>query len=254
MENQKEIAQMKNRFKELADRSFQQGVFTFTGFLGLSEMDVFWQSENEFRYAGVSMDGGYPEADRCVIRFGREEELGYSVPFPICCIYIAPGMMKFAEELSHRDFLGALMNLGIERSTLGDIRVGEKCAYLFCLESMAPFICENLTRVKHTAVTCSVILEQEEYPKEEPQLFSIQVQSMRVDAVIAKVFNLSREKSIDLFRGGKVFVNGRLCENNSRGFKPGEVVSVRGFGKCKLTENVRETKKGKISAVIAVFR
>lgn len=254
MENQKEIMQLKNRFKELADRSFQQGVFTFTGFLGMSETDVFRQSEKEYRYVGFSVEGGYPEADRCVIRFGREEELGYTVPFPICCILIAPERTKFAEELSHRDYLGALMNLGIERSTMGDIKIGEKGAYLFCMESMAPFICENLMRVKHTTVTCRVIRELDEYPKEEPQLISIQVQSLRVDAVIARVFNLSRERSMELFRTGKVFQNGRLCENNSQLLKQGETVSVRGFGKFRLTGDVRETRKGKLSAQIALFR
>ncbi|MGN0425099.1 MAG: YlmH/Sll1252 family protein [Acetatifactor sp.] len=254
MENQKEVTQMKNRFRELAERSFRQGVFTFTGFLGLGEMDVFWQQESELAYAGFCMDGGYPEADRCVIRFGKEEELGYSVPFPICCIRIAPVAMKFADRLSHRDFLGALMNLGIERSTLGDIKIGEKCGFLFCLESIAPFLCEHLTQVKHTTVTCRVIESLEEYPKEEPEQLTIQVQSLRVDAVIAKVFNLSREKSIELFRSGKVFVAGRLCENNSRILKQGEIVSVRGYGKLMLTEEARETRKGKLSVQAAVFR
>ena len=254
MENQKEVTQMRNRFRELAERSYGQGVFTFTGFLGLGETDVFRQQEPELAYAGVSMDGGYPEADRCVVRFGKEEELGYSVPFPICCIRIAPVAMKFADELSHRDYLGALMNLGIERSTLGDIKIGENCGFLFCLESIAPFICEHLTQVKHTAVTCRVIESPEEYPKEEPELLTIQVQSMRVDAVIARVFGVSREKSIELFRSGKVFMDGRMCENNSRILKQKESVSVRGYGKLRLAEEAVQTKKGKLSAHIFVFR
>lgn len=254
MENQKEVIQIKNRFRELAQRAYEQGIYTFTGFLGLGEMDVFRQLEKELNYAGWRMDGGHSQADRCIIRFGKEEELGYSVPFPICCIQIAPIAVKFADQLSHRDFLGALMNLGIERSTLGDIKIGENCGYLFCLESIAPFICEQLIQVKHTAVICKVIQNPEEYPEEEPQRLTLQVQSLRADAVIAKVFGMSREKSLELFRTGKVFAEGRLCENPSRLLKQGESVSVRGFGKLFLAEEARETRKGKLSVKVAVFR
>ena len=103
-------------------------------------------------------------------------------------------------------------------------------------------------------MTCKVIDTPEEYPKEEPELMTIQVQSLRVDAVIAKVFNLSREKSIELFRSGKVFLAGGLCENNSRSIKQGESVSVRGYGKLMLTEEARETRKGKLSVQAAVYR
>ena len=156
-DNEKELQQSKNRFHDLADRSFSQGVFTFTGFLGLSEQDIFWKEEPNLKYAGYSLYGGCDGADRVVVRFGNSDELGYEVPFPIVCLHIKPLMQKFADELSHRDFLGALMNLGIDRSTVGDIKVGEKQAYLFCLDSIAEFICDNLEQIKHTHVKCSVV-------------------------------------------------------------------------------------------------
>ena len=130
--NEKEIQQLKNRFRDLAEKSFRQGIFTFTGFLGLSEQDVFWQEERGLSHTGYCLGGGYDGADRVMIRFGDSGELGYEVPFPIVCIHIQPLAQKFADELSHRDFLGALMNLGIERSTIGDIKAGERQAYLFC--------------------------------------------------------------------------------------------------------------------------
>lgn len=250
----KEMQQWKNRLRELADKSFQQGVFTFTDFLGLSEQDVFWREETELRYAGYHLWGGCENADRIVIRFGSADELGYEVPFPIVCIHIQPLAQKFADELSHRDFLGALMNLGIERSILGDIKVGEKQAYLFCLDSMAEFICENLVQVKHTHVKCTITEEYQNVPQEEPAPVSIQVQSLRVDAVLAKVYNMSREKSLELFRAGKVYVDGRLCENNSRQLKVGETVNARGYGKFILTGEPRETRKGRLAVEAAVYR
>lgn len=250
----KEIQQRKNRLHELAHKAFQQGIFTFTGFLGLAEQEVFWREEPSLKYAGYELNGGCRDADRVLVRFGNAQELGYEASFPIVCISVRPLMSKFAEPLSHRDFLGALMNLGIERGTVGDIKAGESQADLFCLESIAPFICENLKQIKHTYVKCEVTEEFKSVPQEEPEWLNIQVQSLRIDAVIAKVYNMSREKSLELFRTGRVYVNGRLCESNSRQLRGGETVNARGFGKFKVSEELRETRKGKLAVEIAVYR
>lgn len=118
VENEKEIQQLKNRIRELADKSYNQNQYTFTGFLGLAEQDALWQVEREVKFAGITLYGGREEAERKILRFGSEAELGYEQPFPICCIRIRPLSAKFADKLSHRDYLGALMNLGIERSTM----------------------------------------------------------------------------------------------------------------------------------------
>lgn len=252
--DEKEIHQLKNRLHDLAEKSFTQGIFTFTGFLGLSEQDIFWQEERNLSHAGYRLEGGCEGADRVVVRFGNPEEFGYEVPYPIACVHIQPLAPKFADALSHRDFLGALMNLGIERSTVGDIKVGERQAYLFCLDSIADFICENLSQVKHTHVKCSLAEDFQDIPQEEPETLAVQVQSLRVDAVLSKVYNLSREKSLDLFRAGKVYVDGRLCENNSRQLKCGETVNARGYGKFVLKEEPRQTRKGKLAADVAVYR
>lgn len=254
MDNEKEVQQLKNRLRDLAEKSFRQNLFTFTGFLGLSGLDVFRQIEKELSYAGYTLFGGAEETDRKVIRFGNADEMGYEMDFPIACIHIRPPAAKFAEALSHRDFLGALMNLGIERSALGDIRVGDREAYLFCLEPMAEFICEQLTQVKHTPVKCSLVEAAQEVPREEPELVTVQAASLRADAVIAKVYNKSRESCLELFREQKVYVDGRLCENNSRQLKAGETVNVRGFGKFEVLGDPRETRKGRKALKIAVYR
>ena len=254
MDNEKELQQLRNRFRDLADKSFSRNMFTFTGFLGLSEQDAFWKMERELSHVKFVLSGGADSTDRKVVRFGNADELGYEVDFPIVCIHIKPLQAKFADALSHRDFLGALMNLGIERSTLGDIRVGDKEAYLFCLESIAEYICENLTQVKHTYVRCEVVEHAAEVPEEEPQRLLVQAASMRVDAVLAKVYNKSREVSLALFRAQKVFVDGRLCENNAKQLKVGETVNARGYGKFRVVGEPKETKKGRMAVEVEVFR
>lgn len=253
LENEKDLQQLKNRFRDLADKSFQQNMFTFTGFLGLSEQDVFWQVERELSFAGYALSGGCEGADRVMVRFGNVGELGYEVRFPIVCIHICPLVAKFADKLSHRDFLGALMNLGIDRSTIGDIKVGDKEAYLFCQDTIAEYICDNLRQVRHTHVKCEITENFTESMQEEPEIKTIQVSSARADAVIARVYNKSRSDCLELFRTGRVYINGRLCENNSRLLKQGETINARGYGKFVFSGEPRETRKGKLAVEVQVF-
>ena len=250
----KELQQLKNRFHDLADKAYRQNTFTFTGFLGLSQQNMFWQEEPRLRYAGYCFFGGADNCDRQMLRFGNVEELGYEEAFGIACIHITPSQEKFSDDLSHRDFLGALMNLGIERSTLGDIRVGNREAYVFCQENIAHYICSQMDRVKHTPVRCKIVQEMKDIPVEEPLLVTVQVASERIDAVIARLYHKSRGDVLELFRCGKVFVDGRLCENNSRMLKPREIVNVRGFGKFDYQGVKNETRKGKLSVQAAVYR
>ena len=117
---------LRKHFTDLAQKADQSHIATFTGFLSLPEQSVFYSMD--FSYVPHCVFGGQEGCERAVIRFGEEWE------FPICCIKMAPLMNKFADALTHRDFLGALMNLGIERSTLGDIYIEDKTGYLFCLK------------------------------------------------------------------------------------------------------------------------
>lgn len=248
----KEIQQLKNRLKDLADRSYRQNLYCFTGFLGLGEQECLWGMEKELCGYCYQLWGGYERAERKVVRFGSREELGYEEDYPIACIHIAPLQARFAQDLSHRDFLGALMNLGIERSTLGDIRVGEKEAYLYCLSNMAEYICEHLSQVRHTSVRCDQVTESGDVPQEEPRELVVQVPSLRIDVCLAKVYNRSRGEILEAFQGGRVYVDGRLCENNARQLKGGETVNLRGYGRFVFTGEQRETRKGKLSVKVLI--
>ena len=247
---------LKNRFKELALKSYNQGIFTFTEFLGLAEQDVFNQIESELRYVGYKIFGGTDDGERVIVRFGNEEELGYSVDYPIKCLVIIPLMQKFAEDLTHRDFLGALMNLGIKREKLGDIIIHENEGYLFCLEQIADYIVDNLTRVKHTSVTVEIENNSEKIShlyKDDYKSQIILVDSKRLDAIIAKTYKISRTSSLNLFVAGKVYVNGRQCTSNSQLIKNGDIISVRGKGRIKYMGNEGVSKKGRTRLEIWVI-
>lgn len=251
--NSVENFELLNRFRDLADRCYQKNVYTYTGFLSIADISDFHLIEKEFSHVPYELFGGYDLSERMILRFGSEESLGYSEDFPITILEISPLMNKFADELNHRDFLGALMNLGIERDVIGDIIVESPKAYVFVLNSIVEYIIENLTRIKHTSVMVKKVEELPKVAVKEPRMETIQIPSERVDVIISKVYKLSREASIQLFREGKVFVEGRLCENNSKILKPNENITVRGFGKFTYIGYTSLSRKGKINAEILIY-
>lgn len=244
---------LKNRFKDLANTCYQNNHYTFTRFLSLAEISEFLEVERELNFVKATLFGGNSECERKVLRFGSEEQLGYEEPFPIVCLEIKPLSDKFADPLTHRDFLGALMNLGIEREMLGDIFVEGKHGVLFCLESIAPFIKESLTRVKHTSVMVQEYEGEFVIPESLKKYITVQVSSERVDAVIARTYNLSRDDSVELFREQKVFINGRLSSGNDVKVKEGDRISVRGFGKFEVLSPAGVSRKQKINLRICVY-
>lgn len=237
---------LKKRFQELADKSYQGNQYTFTNFLSMGEQASYFQMEQSLSYAGGVLFGGMEEAERRVLRFGKPEELGYEEEFPITCLTVAPLMEKFADTLTHRDFLGALMNLGIERELLGDIIVRGHTAYIFCLQRIAGYLTENLVQVKHTRIRVTETETLPESARPELKEEAMSVSSLRLDVVVAGVYRLSRSDSLLLFKEKKVFANGRQCENNSYLCKDGDRISVRGYGRFLFTGVNGTTGKGRL--------
>lgn len=244
---------MAKRLRELAQKCYQCNQYTFTGFLPLADVSLFYEMKRELSYVPYTVFGGMEGAERVIIRFGSREQLGYEEAFPIACISISPVAEKFAGELTHRDYLGALMNLGMERSVLGDILIKDKKAYLFCMESMKDFIMENLTRVGHTTVHCLLVEEPPRLEKTDLQEIKLQVSSGRLDGIIARLYKLSRSQAAELFFQKRVFVNGRLCENSSHNLKEKDVVSVRGYGKFEFQGGMGVSKKGKLNLSVLSY-
>lgn len=254
MSDDKDIQHLKKRMLELANRSYSHGIYTFTPFLGLSEQQAFYEIQRDVAYAGYDMDGGSSLCERRMIRFGSPDALGYEEPYPIRCLKIEPMTPKFAEQLTHRDFLGAVMNLGIERDTVGDIFVQDKEAVVFCQESIASYLTDHLKQVRHTYVKCFVIEAADCLSSPVTEELMLSVASSRIDTVVSKVYNIARSRSLELFRAGRVFVNGRLTENNSYTLGSGDAVTARGFGRFVYVGEQGEARKGKIRICVEVYR
>jgi len=249
-----EIDLLYEHLKDLANISFNNNRYTYSDFLSPGEVSDYLKIEKELRYACPTLWGGTPYTERKMIRFGDPSSLGYDEKYPIVLIEISPLNRKFCDDLSHRDFLGALMNLGLERKTFGDIIVGDKTGYLFCRENVADYICGNLTKVKHTTVNAFVSEEKVDILKPDTEIKIIQVASERIDAIISKVYNLSRNQSNEFFRSEKVFLNDRECSENAKILKEGDRISVRGFGKMIYRGASGVSKKGKLNAEVMIYK
>ena len=236
---------LKKRFQELADKSYQNSAYYFTGFLSAQDVSILLTT-GQILGKEVFLFGGASGCERQMARFGNPDELGYEVEFPISVMKAEPLIDKFAEELTHRDFLGALMNLGIKREIIGDIILDGKSAVFFVSDKIADYIAENFNKVKHTHMKCRQLdgFEREIERKVQPR--EIMVSSTRTDAVIARAYNLSRSQVLELFRERKVYINSRLSENNSYILKIGDVISLRGYGKLIYKRELYTSKKGKI--------
>lgn len=249
----KEEQLLRNRFLELANRAFQRGIPTSTDFLTLYEQDFFYQTKKELPPVYAVLSGGnsiYPALnERKLAIFLPDKDYAGDYQ-PVALLELAPVSEKFSDDLTHRDYLGALMNLGIERSVLGDIIIKNHTAYLYCKETMADYIAENLTAVKHTSIRASRLTQTEIKTKMmeiTPEFEEIKgsVASPRLDSVLALAFRGSRSSLSGLIEGKKVFVNSRLIVSNSHLLKDGDMVSVRGYGKFIYKETVGTTKKGR---------
>ena len=243
----------RNRVTEWASRSWNQGVYCFSHFLDLAQRSDFLSLLPSLPPVPWKLYGGAEGCERQMLRFGSEDACGYDAPFPIQCLKITPVNAKFAEPLTHRDYLGSLMALGMERETMGDIAVRPDGAYLFCEERIALYVTEHFTQARHTALRCETAEALPEGALFETRRMVVQVASQRVDALIAHVFKMSRGDAQALFPAGKIFVSGRLCESPGYAPKPGDVVSVRGFGRFRYAGVDSLSKKGKENTAVELF-
>lgn len=242
---QEELEEVR-RLKDLHERGLKQGIYTFTGFLNMNQLSVFYEHVNEIGAANGKVFGGYQDAERAMIRFGNPEELGYEEEFPIVCVQFAPANEKFASEIGHRDVLGALMNLGIERTLIGDIRFVNRKIYVYCASHIADFLCSEITRIGRTVVVSEIAQPDQLLDMVQMEECTGNIASLRLDVFVAFLTDLSRKNSTELLLAKNVYVNGRICDNFSYLMKDGDVISIRGYGKFVFKGVLGQTKKERL--------
>ena len=249
---------LQKRLIELSQTAYFRDIVMFSDFLNLNELNILHTTPKHLFHSRYVVYGGYGLSERQMVAFLPDALYAFSdledtLEYPFQVLEISPLNKRFSEELSHRDYLGAVMNLGIERCKLGDIMVEGNRGILFVKEELSDYIRENLTRIRHTSVMVSL---SPDFPEDyEPKYEEIKgtVASIRLDTVLSLAFPLSRSKLTAYIEGAKVFVNGKLITSNGYRLKEGDMISVRKMGRILYGGILSETKKGRYLTVVRKY-
>ncbi len=186
--------------------------------------------------------GGYPASERKMLGFFPDAYDPEAEEFPISALRLV------AKEVpGHREILGSLMSLGIERNLLGDIAMEERGAVLFASESICDFLCLNLTQIGRQKVSLErAELSELSILEKKVQIISGTVASTRLDCVLGLLTGVSRTGAEEMLKKELVSVNFTVCKKGAMQLKSGDVLSIRKFGRAELSAVLGETKKGRM--------
>lgn len=195
--------------------------------------------------------GGYDGAARRVCGFFEAtyaEEFPKDELFPVCAVTFS---FRKCDKPAHRDFLGALLALGIKRELLGDILIAEDYAVVFCHENAEDMI-YHVTKIGKTGVSAEKGITKP-LPEVKTQKIDTTVSSLRLDCIVSAAANISRDKSASLIKSGQVNADFCPCLSVSEEIAENTVISIRGSGRYRLAEVTGETRKGRIRVVIEKY-
>lgn len=215
----------------------------FSDFLDGAEQAVI-SDKSVFPYGyNVLIFGGFDDAEKKIIGVFPEWEEPDKKEFPIKCLRIEGG---FTKKLTHRDYLGTILSLGISASKLGDIVVSDGFAYAFLHEDIADYVKENLRKIGNQGVKVTSV-EDLSTVKVEREYKTIRAicASQRLDAVTAAAAGISRALSSGLIEGGKVKLNHREVCKGAELVKEGDLLSIRGHGRFVVYKFGGETRSSR---------
>lgn len=235
-----------------ADLSLKKHIVCFTDFLDPAMCAKSCTMLKGIRDLGFLAFGGYEEAERKMIAMYPDYMDAEDIVFPMAAVTISY-VSRFSSELSHRDYLGSVLGMGIERSRVGDIAVLEGSAVCFVKEDIADYIVSGLERVGHTKVKIKrTDISEVKLPEKKMDIKNVTVSSLRADTVFGAVFQKSRSETQELIKGEKASINWTEVKSVSDTVKDGDILSLKGSGRGKLIEVGGTTKKGRL--VITVGR
>ncbi len=244
--------EIERRIEDLMNRSMRTNQPTATGFLDPAELakaQLFLKNSTGVRYI---VCGGFEGAERNRLIFIPDyyEEDNFPKEEYITVIRAECSFGK----LTHRDWLGSIMGLGIKRDALGDILVCDGYADIICTDKIAQYLADNLIKVGRYGVKTHIIdMGDILPPNPEFEVRTGTVASMRADAVVALAFGVSRTTAAQLIREGRLSVEHLLQQSTSAEIAEGELLSLRGFGRARVSRVGGTSKKGRIFLELNVF-
>lgn len=270
-----ETTQTALRLRQGAEKSARTGQCVLGRFLTGAEKAL---AVHQARECGVRalFDGGWAEAERVQVCFCPEGDCRNPLcphgdgedchclygenPFAAAALRTEPAVWlsitwatRFA-KLEHRDLLGSLMALGIDRSMFGDLVMQQDVAYLYALPEVARELLVEWHQAGNTTIRVTQLDERPNIIPVRGQLQRCTVASLRMDAVLAAAMNTSRTKAVALIRQGDVQRNHMPEERPDVQLQEGDLLSIRGFGRVRLESIMGMTRKEHIAIMAEVFR
>lgn len=240
---------MMRRAQDLFFTAEARGVPRHSGFLTAREQDLCLAAMHKCGCKTYAFNGGWPGAERKVLCIVPQD-----CPWqeePVQCVELRLSLPAGAAAPEHRDYLGALMGLAIDRSCLGDILPDTRTpglAYLFCLENKVDFICRELTSVGKFPLQASVCNAEKAaaVPQPERALKTGTVPSLRLDAVLSEIMGTGRSQAAEYIAAGRVEINHLPEQRQHAEVFAGDIFTVRGRGRWQLTQIKGKSKKDRV--------
>lgn len=245
-----EDAWLKARLSDAAQLCDRYSCPRFVGFLDERQKMV---AQTLLRYTagvGFSFFGGHPEAERTMAGVFPD----FMEPDDTCFPITAVGFTYRREAaLSHRDFLGTLLSCGIKREKIGDILCGQGIAVAFVDADIAPFLAEQVDKVKREGVRGLFPYDGELPAAHTFQEIRDTVASPRLDAVVKLAAGISREEAARRIAAGLVSLNHTPCQSVSASVQEGDILSVRGVGRFRVDTLGPLTRKGRVIVTLQKY-
>lgn len=209
-------------------------------FLDMRQYTLVYNYVKKIRGIKFDFEGGYKDAERKVCLIYPEYEIEFK---PIVAIRI---IKKGDNKLSHRDYLGSILGLGIKREQIGDIIVTSEGADVIVMENISNFIISNYDKVGSTKINAEIIsLSHIKLPTENFEEIRCTVSSLRLDNIISAAYKISRSKAQEAIEKGVIYINGIQLLKPEKILKEGDKIVYRGKGKNILISVLGNTNKDK---------
>ena len=249
-----------NRLEDLAEQARRHDYPTHSTFLTPVEQT---EAAGFLRARKIPhvFSGGYEAAERkvCFILPPGWSEEQAEPETTMIALRIKPAVQRgqpagSGKSLTHRDYLGSLLGLGIRRDQIGDLLVDDSQATALVLATIAPLIRLELNQVGANTVSVdSVPLSGLEIPDRGESIIRITAASMRFDKIAAAGFNVSRNDMAEWIRAGQVQLNWRPEERPDRLLAIGDVISLRGYGRIRIKEEQGKSRKDRHILVLEKY-
>ena len=195
--------------------------------------------------------GGYDEAERMILAVFPDYIESDKIVYPINIIKITG---REIHKLSHRDYLGSILALGIKREKIGDIIVFDDICYVLCMNDISDFIVSQIRKIGNVGVKLELCeINENIIPQKRHKDFDTIVSSLRIDSVISAMCHISRSKSADLIKNGSLAVNWQTVFNVSDNCNENDLFSVKGYGRFKIISLNGVTRSDRIKITIRQY-